>query len=170
MEGPAVSNPTEWATARTSNPFVVNPGDHHDAYGTENHRHAIALDTGSSTMIIEGTPAELRAWAAKLVEILDPSLVKNGVIAGYNMPGFLPENDPAWFATVEEAWSWLQGIHLDELEDLEEDPDYDSINAQLRSASSNLMWEDLGLDMNGAGTINGPRYAYWVSDDYPEES
>jgi hypothetical protein len=161
-------NSTEWATARTSNPQVIEPGAHYDAYGSINHRHAIALDTGSSTMIIEGTPAELRAWAEKLVEILDPSLVKNGVTAGYNVPGFLPESEPHWYPNVEEAWSALHGVHLDELDDLEQDPDADETNARMRSFSQGLLWEDY-LDPNGVGTIHGPRYAYWVSDEYPEE-
>lgn len=47
----------------------VPPGEVEDPYGTENDRHALVL-AGDDEVVIEGTPAELKALVERMLRLL----------------------------------------------------------------------------------------------------
>lgn len=59
----------EWVDARTTSVAFVPPGEVEDSWGTENDRHALVL-AGDDEVVIEGTPAELKALVERMKLLL----------------------------------------------------------------------------------------------------
>lgn len=59
----------EWVDAESANVGYAQPGEIEDAYGTENERPALVLH-GDDAVVIEGTPAELRALVERMMQQL----------------------------------------------------------------------------------------------------
>lgn len=70
-EDAAMGVHVEWVDAASVRLALVQPGGFEDDYGTENDRHALVLG-GDDAVVIEGTPAELRALVARLSRLLSP--------------------------------------------------------------------------------------------------
>jgi hypothetical protein len=81
-------------------------------------------------------------------------------IATVNTPGYLPEGEPGYFTSATEAWDWLRGERYDALDDAEVDPDTDATVATLRSLSDGLLWDELGEEVSGAGSVGGTTPGY----------
>lgn len=62
----------EWVDAATTRVAFVPPGEVEDPYGTENDRHALIL-AGDDEVVIEGTPAELKALVERMLRLLSES-------------------------------------------------------------------------------------------------
>lgn len=60
----------EWVDAATTRVAFVPPGEVEDSYGTENDRHALVL-ADDDLVVIEGTPAELKALIERMTLLLD---------------------------------------------------------------------------------------------------
>jgi hypothetical protein len=59
----------EWVDAATTMVAFVPPGEVEDSHGTENDRHALVL-AGDDEVVIEGTPAELKALVERMRRLL----------------------------------------------------------------------------------------------------
>jgi hypothetical protein len=57
----------EWVNAPSTIVTYLEPGEIEDAYGTENDRPALVLHLDDA-VVIEGTRAELRALAMRMME------------------------------------------------------------------------------------------------------
>lgn len=63
----------EWVDAASANVGYAEPREIDDAYGTENERHALVLH-GDDEVVIEGTPAELKALVERMLRLLPPQV------------------------------------------------------------------------------------------------
>lgn len=63
-------NHVEWVRAVGSDPLLVSAQVVVDEYGSENGNPAIVLDTGSSTVIIEGSLVELEDLARHILSMV----------------------------------------------------------------------------------------------------
>lgn len=59
----------ECVEAAATRVAFVRPGEIEDSHGTENDRHALAL-AGDDEVVIEGTPAELKALVERTTRLL----------------------------------------------------------------------------------------------------
>jgi hypothetical protein len=92
-------------------------------------------------------------------------------VAGWNMPGYLPENDPAEFKTWEEARSYL----MSELNTVSDQEDYDDSDGGPTETYMQALRALRELDPNDEGShvwhaVNYARYqstpvggyVYWI--------
>ncbi len=73
-------------------------------------------------------------------------------VAGWNMPGYLPETDPVSFDTWEEAHAYIVG-ELERAWDMGEDADYLEAHTALHTATAGEAY---------SVSVEGDRVRYWV--------
>jgi hypothetical protein len=59
----------EWVDAESVSVAFILSGEFEDGSGTENDRHALVLG-GDDEVVIEGTPAELKALVERMLQLL----------------------------------------------------------------------------------------------------
>jgi hypothetical protein len=155
-----MGNHIEWAKAPESNPQLVNPAELVELGELEEwSKHAFELDTGSSSMIIIGTKAELIELAETLTKLA--AEVSPGFITTTNVPGYSPTSDPVWHQTITEAWEYHRSERYDAFTDADVSEENDATINRLQM-SADGQWEPaFGVsDHNGTGTIYGTTPGY----------
>lgn len=155
-----MSEHIEWAEAAHTGPDIASPNELHDGHGNTNEKHALCFDTGSSTMAIEGTKAELVKLAEQILEACKD--IETGFIATVNVPGYLPQSDDTpWFETEREAWEYLADLRRDS-EDDSADENFEGYSATLNQLEclQRGEWEQQFSWSEGTGTVQGPTPGY----------
>lgn len=152
-----MSNHVEWARAKESAPALIPPSELISDYYKTDHNgflHGIALDTGSSTMVIEGGKDELIVWAKRVLAWAET--INVGFVANINTPGYLPTTDPQWFETEKEAWEWLADQRRED-EDENADETFEGFTTTLNALEclSRGEWEQQFSWTDGTGTVHG---------------